>query len=213
MDVVRVNPLHGVTRAEKAFFIKCLCRSLLSAPIARCDVGATVADFCLVAHGNELELQPGGGQAEVTGFGVRCCDEQAKRAGFGHAQPRGHHHAFAVFLFGCRVEAVPDGLSQRGTGIEQLAHAAQKIAAQFRVGLHGIGYRLKPDRHIEIPGGRHLAQVAQGLAQQGRCGLAVVNVQRAAVEYHHEEVVVASGRVVPRHPVHQHQRVFGNHRH
>ena len=109
------------------------------------------------------------------------------------------------------VQAVPHGLGQPGARIEEHAHPRQQVCAQLGVGLHGLGNHFKAGGHVEVHGGRDLAQVAQGLANQRACGLAVVDVERAAVHQREAEVVVAAEGVVPRQPVHQHGRGFGQH--
>ena len=82
-----------------------------------------------------------------------------------------------------RVQAVPHRLGQRGTGIEEHLHAREQRLAQRVVGLHRVGNRLEAGGHVEVHRGRDLAQVAQRLVHQRGRGLAVVDVQRAAVEH------------------------------
>ena len=48
---------------------------------------------------------------------------------------------------------------------------------------------------------------------EGRRGLAIVDVHRAAMKHHHAKVVIATKGMVPWQPVHQHQRRLSQHRH
>ena len=110
-------------------------------------------------------------------------------------------------------QAVPYGLRQCRACVEKHATARQQIFAQISarwvISLHGSGDLLVAGGHVEILRGRYLAQVAQGLAHQRGGGLAVVNVQRAAVVQRQAKIMVAAKGVVPRQPVHQHGRLFG----
>jgi hypothetical protein len=112
-----------------------------------------------------------------------------------------HHDALADLALLHLVQRVPHRLRQRRAGVEEHLHARQQLAAQRVVGLHRVGDRLEAGRHVEVDGGRDLAQVVQRLAHQRGRGLAVVDVERAAVVDRQAEVVVAAERVVPGQPV------------
>ena len=64
-------------------------------------------------------------------------------------------------------------------------------------------------RHGEVRRRGDLAQVAHGRLECRRRRPAFVDIERAAVVEHEAEVVVAAGRVVPRQPVAEHRRLFG----
>ncbi len=213
MHVGFVDPLHRVAGLEEAFFVKGLGRLLGLAPVAGRDVRAAVTHLGLALHVHQLELQAGRGQAEVAGLHVGVGHEDAERAGLGHAQARAHDDAFADLALLAFEQAVPDRLCQRRTGVEEHVHLGQQRLAQQVVGLHRVGNGFEAGRHVEVHGGRDLAQVAQGLVHQRGRGLAVVDVQRTTVVDHHAEVVVAAEGVVPGQPVHQHQRLLGQHGH
>jgi hypothetical protein len=93
-------------------------------------------------------------------------------------------------------------------GVEEHLHARQQVAAQHRIGFHRVRNGLEAGRHVEVDGGRDLAQVAQRLGHAAGSGLAVVDVERAAVVQHDAHVVVAAEGVVPRQPVDQHRRLL-----
>ncbi len=58
----------------------------------------------------------------------------------------------------------------------------------------------------------YLLQVAQGLAKALGRRLALVQVEGATVVEHDPQVVAAAEGVVPGQPVHQHRRLFAEHR-
>ena len=172
-----------------------------------------VAHLGFVAHGDQFERHAHGGQAQVASAHVVAGHKHREGAGFGHAQARAHDDALAdLALLGC-VQAVPNGLGQGRARVEKHAHPAEQIAPQCVIGLQGVGDGLKAGGHIEVNGGCHLAQVAQGLAHQGGGGLAVVDVQGAAVVNRQAHIVVAAKGVVPRQPVNQHRWLFGQQGH
>ena len=182
-------------------------------PITRRDVWALVAHFHFVAHGDQFQAHARCGQAQITGLHFGARHKNRKRPGLGHAQAGAHDDALADLAFLRGMQAVPDRLGQGGTGVKKHADAAEQIAPQQVVGVHGVGNRFQTGGHIEIDRGRHFAQVAQGFAHQGRHWFAVVNEQGAAVKQRQTNVVVAAKRVVPRQPIHQHRWRFAQHRH
>ena len=108
-------------------------------------------------------------------------------------------------------QAIPNGLGQRSARVEKHAAIAQQAGAQLAaigvICFHGVGNHFKANGHVEIHGGRHFAQVAQGVANQREHGLAIVNVERAAVVEANAHVVVTAKRMIPWQPVYEHGRL------
>jgi hypothetical protein len=64
--------------------------------------------------------------------------------------------------------------------------------------------------HVEIDGGRDLAQIPHGFGHARRRWVAVVDIERAAVDQHHVEVVIAAERMAPGQPIDDHRRFLCN---
>ncbi|MCY1356269.1 hypothetical protein D9M69_427140 [compost metagenome] len=207
VDVAVVDPLHRVAGGEEAFVVEGLGGGLGRTPVAGRDVGAAVAHLGLAVDLDQLELDAGGRQAHVARLHVGAGHVQREGARLGHAQAGAHHDALADFRFLRAVQAVPHGLRKRRARVEEHLHARQQVAAQHGVGFHCVGDGFEAGGHVEVDGGRDLAQVAQRLGHAGGRGLAVVDVQRAAVVQHDAHVVVAAEGVVPGQPVDQHRRL------
>ena len=208
MHVVRIDPLDRIARLEKAFFVKGPFGLFGVAPVARGDVGAAVAHLCFALHVHQLQLQTWGGYTQVARLDKGVGHEDAERTGFGHPKACAHDDALAHLALLRFVEAVPDGLGQSGTCVKEHLNAREQGFAQRVVGLHRVGDGFKARGHIEVHRGCDLAQVAQCLVHQGRRWLAIIDVQGAAVEHGHAEVVVAAKGVVPGQPIDQHQLLF-----
>ena len=112
MNVSLINPFHRIAGAEKPLLVERFECCFRVAPIPGRDVRAAVTHLDFVTDRYQFEFHRRGGQAQITRLGMRRGDEQAKWARFGHTQTSGHHNAFAIFLFGRGVKAVPDGLRQ-----------------------------------------------------------------------------------------------------
>ena len=96
---------------------------------------------------------------------------------------------------------------QRRAGEHEGLAAREQRVAQHRSCVHRARDLFEALGHVEVDRRRDLAQVAQRLGDALRRGLAVVDVQRAAVVQRDADVVVAAEGVVPRQPVHQHRRL------
>ena len=204
-----INPFDGIACTKKAFIVKGAFGFFGVAPVAWCDVGAAVTHFGFATHVDQFQFQPWGGHAQVASVDVRVGDKNTEGARLGHAKTCAHHNALADFALLRFIQAVPNGLCQRGACIEEHLNARQQSLAQQIVGLHGIGNGLKTCWNVEINSRCNFTQVAQGLVHERRRGLAIVDVHRAAMKDHHAKVVVAAKGMVPGQPVHQDQRRFG----
>ncbi len=103
------------------------------------------------------------------------------------------------------IERIPRVLGQRSAR-QRSTHAGgcrklPRSCASFR---RSMRERFEALRHIEIHGRRDLAQIAQRFRKSLRRRLAIVDVQRAAVEQHQADVVTAAEGVIPRQPIEQH---------
>ena len=208
MVVLHITPLHGITSAEKAFFVKSLGRGLRCAPVAGRDIGAAIAHFQLAIDRRQLQLQPRHGHTQIARAHVGAVDEQGRWRGLRHTQARAHHNTLATFDLLRAVQAVPDRLRQRGPGVEEHLDLLEQAGAQHGVFFHGAGNVFKARGHVEVHGGRDFAQIAQRLGNACGGGLAFVDIDRAAVVQRQTNVLVATKGVVPRQPVHQHGRAF-----
>ena len=78
VDVVFVNPLHGIASAKKAFVVKSFLGFLRCTPITWSDVRSFVAHFDFVAVGHEFEFHTWSGHAQVARFYKRAGDKDGK---------------------------------------------------------------------------------------------------------------------------------------
>ncbi|MNZ78644.1 hypothetical protein D3C78_972260 [compost metagenome] len=115
-------------------------------------------------------------------------------------------------LLGDPVQAIPDPLGQTGGGEKEQFHAREETLAQLAVLLQGADQFFPALGHGQVGGGRNFLEVAQCLGKPLGGGLAVVQVKGATVVQHDADVVAATKGVVPRQPVHQHRRLFAEHR-
>ncbi len=115
-------------------------------------------------------------------------------------------------LFGHPVEAVPDTLRQTGSGEEEQLHAREESLAQLGVLLQRVDQLFPAFGHGQVRRRRDFLEVAQGFGKALNGRFAVVEIERAAVVEHDTEVMTAAERVIPRQPVHQHRRLFAEHR-
>ena len=98
-------------------------------------------------------------------------------------------------------QRVPCRLAQRSAGIEQHLEAAEEVLPQRAVSAEMRDERIVALGHIEIDGGRDLAQIAHGLGEPGGGGVAFIDVERAAVGEHQVEVVIGAERMTPGKPI------------
>ena len=106
------------------------------------------------------------------------------------------------------LETLPRALRERRRGVEEEVEVGEEALARSERPLRGSGEPLEAARDVEVEGRRDLAQVRDRLVEPPRRGLAVVDVERSAVEQHHVEVVVAAERVAPRQPVDDDRRAL-----
>jgi hypothetical protein len=83
-----------------------------------------------------------------------------------------------------RLQPVPQGLGQRGRGVEQQVEAGEEALLQPGVGLQLVEQQGIAARHVEIDGGRHFLEVGHRAADQRRRRLALVDMEGAAVAQH-----------------------------
>ncbi|RMV36877.1 hypothetical protein ALP13_02184 [Pseudomonas syringae pv. maculicola] len=185
---------------------------LRRAPVARHDVRAAKAPFQLAINRHQTHLAPRRGQADVTGHRQRPGGKGAGRCGLGHAQPGHHANALATVLLGHPVEAVPDTLRQTGCGEEEQLHAREESLTQLGVLLQRVDQLFPAFGHGQVGCRRDFLEVAQGFGKALNSRFAIVEIERAAVVEHDTEVMTAAEGMIPRQPVHQHRRLFAEHR-
>ena len=113
---------------------------------------------------------------------------------------------------GDRAQPFSDRVGERGAHIEHEAKSAVEPLRELRVALERWRQQREARGDVEVQRGRDVAQRCERATEQRRCRLAVVDVQRAAVEQHEAEVVVGAERVAPWQPVDQHRRLVDEER-
>ncbi|MCW0416339.1 hypothetical protein NB689_002093 [Xanthomonas sacchari] len=205
--MLRIDRLERVAGAVEAFLVEGLGGLLRRVPVTRHHVRPAEARFQLVADRHQLDLAARRRHADVARRIAGAVGKGARRRAFGHAQTGEHADALAAMRLGDALQAVPHFLRQRRGGEEEHAHARQERLAQRRILFQRLRQLFPAARHAQVYGGRDLAQVAQGLLEQRRGRLAVVEVEAAAVVQGDADVVAAAEGVVPRQPVDQHRRL------
>ena len=101
-------------------------------------------------------------------------------------------------------------LRESGAGVEQDLEPAEETLAQRRVVAQVGQQHLKAFRHVEVDRRCDLAQVSHGCLDGAGHRLAFVDIERAAIDEHQSEIMVAAERVVPRRPLDQDRRFIDN---
>ena len=174
-------------------------RLLRLVEVAGGDIGATRPDLVSVAHRRQLQGRPRSRQADPHLVGLEV-DDHERRDRLGHAVAAGHHDPVAGLGDRAGLQAIIDALGEPGAAIEHQPHLPEEGRAQCGVLFQGLDQHGVAERHIVEIADRNLAQVAdRGLEQAGR-GLAVVDVERAALEQRGAQDEGAGG-MVPGQPV------------
>ncbi|MNH08772.1 hypothetical protein D3C79_682040 [compost metagenome] len=181
-------------------------------PVPRHDVRAAEARLQLVGLGYQLHFATRRRQPHITGHRQRPGGEGAGRRRFGHAQASHHADTLATVLLGDAVQAVPHALRQARGGEEKQLDAGEEHLTQLGVLFQCLGQFFPALGHGQVGRWRDFAQVAQGFAEALRGGFAGIQIEAATVVQHDAKVVAAAKGVVPRQPVHQHRRLFSEHR-
>ena len=201
---VVVDQVAGVADAVVAFWIKGLRGLVGRVAVARKDADAPYAHFQLVAIGHELEFEAGQHAADDAGAIELPVGAGDGWRGFGGAPRGGEPDVLATHPARQRLQAIPGGLGQRGSGVEHDAQAGQHAFGQLEIGLEKGQGHLEAFGDVEPDGWLYLGQVGQGLVDQAGGRATFVDHQGATVAQDHVDVVVAAKRVAPGQPVHQH---------
>ncbi len=111
-----------------------------------------------------------------------------------------------------RTDAFQQPLRKCGGGAEAQAQRREEAPGRRVVALEDRHQYAVACRDVEVHGGRDVLQVADSALDHPGRGAAVVDPQRATVDQHHVQVVVAAEGVAPRQPVQQHRRLVGEER-
>ena len=99
-------------------------------------------------------------------------------------------------------------LGEPGGRIKHEFEPAEELFAEFRFTPEVWKQGFPTSRHVQIDSGSDFPEIANGFLKQVRCGLAVVNIKRAAVVEHEPDIVTAAERVIPGKPIDNHRRLF-----
>ena len=202
-----VHEFQGIAEPKKAFLVERRARQLCLPPVARRNVGPAHPGFQLAVLGQEFELNPGRRDADVAGPVEIACGGKREGRGFRRSKARQKDHALATRLLRQLLQCIPGRPAETGASVEQHFQAAEEGLAQLPIRPQVRKQRIVALGHVEIDGRRDLAQVAHGLCQACRRGVAIVDVERAAIAEHHVEVVVAAEGVAPGKPIDHHRRL------
>ncbi len=182
------------------------------APIARGHVRPAHARLELALDRRRLQFHAGDRQADDPGAADIRPAIEGERPGLGRAEAGHPRNAFARRRDRQPVPLVPHLLREAGAGEEDHAQSREQPLPQRGLAPEMRQQRLEALRHVEVDGGRDLAQVLDRRRDRAGQRPPGIDVERAAIGEHQPDIVVAAEGVVPGQPVDDHRRRVGEQR-